>query len=419
MSRTTQSTLDRAPEAAPVAPRATASGYRILPQLAGRWFLPLAFLARLPFSMTVIGVMLLVTSTSGSVARAGLATAACSVGTAVVGPLQGRLADRLGQRVVLLVAAPVHAVALVLVVLAALGDRSLAELLTVCVVAGASSPQVAAFVRVRWMGLTGGRPGSLRTAMAYESTADEVTFVLGPALVGVLASVAHPAVGLGVAAAMVAVLGVAVALHPTASAAPSRAGSASTARAAGMAQVARAVAGPVVGMLAVGGFFGGTQAAVTAAATGAGRPGLAGLLYALMGIGSAVTALAVVLLPDAFGMRARWLVGASGMAAGSGLSVLTGSLGPLALALVVTGLFVGPTLVTLFSLGSRGVDPRDGSTAMTLLISANVVGVAAGAVLGGVVADRAAGVAFVVPLAMALVLLGAGALTRTGRARAS
>lgn len=415
MSRTTQSTLDRSPEAAPVAPRATASGYRILPQLAGRWFLPLAFLARLPFSMTVIGVMLLVTSTSGSVARAGLATAACSVGTAVVGPLQGRLADRLGQRVVLLVAAPVHAVALVLVVLAALGDRSLADLLTVCVVAGASSPQVAAFVRVRWMGLTGGRPDSLRTAMAYESTADEVTFVLGPALVGVLASVAHPAVGLGVAAAMVAILGVAVALHPTASAAPSRAGSASTARAAGMAQVARAVAGPVVGMLAVGGFFGGTQAAVTAAATGAGRPGLAGLLYALMGIGSAVTALAVVLLPDAFGMRARWLVGASGMAAGSGLSVLTGSLGPLALALVVTGLFVGPTLVTLFSLGSRGVDPRDGSTAMTLLISANVVGVAAGAVLGGVVADRADGVAFVVPLAMALLLLGAGALTRSGR----
>lgn len=415
MSRTTPSTLDRAPEAAPVAPRAAASGYRILPQLAGRWFLPLAFLARLPFSMTVIGVMLLITSTSGSVARAGLATAACSVGTAVVGPLQGRLADRLGQRVVLLVAAPVHAVALVLVVAAALGDRSLAELLSVCVVAGASSPQVAAFVRVRWMGLTGGRPDSLRTAMAYESTADEVTFVLGPALVGVLASVAHPAVGLGVAAAMVAVLGVAVALHPTASAAPSRAGSASTARAAGMTQVARAVAGPVIGMLAVGGFFGATQAAVTAAATDAGRPGLAGLLYALMGIGSAVTALAVVLLPDAFGMRARWLVGAAGMAAGSCLSVLTGSLGPLALALVVTGLFVGPTLVTLFSLGSRGVDPRDGSTAMTLLISANVVGVAAGAVLGGVVADRADGVAFVVPLAMALLLLGAGALTRSGR----
>ena len=392
-----------------------ATGYRLLPQLAGRWFLPLAFLARLPFSMTVIGVMLLVTAASGSVGRAGLATAACSIGTGLLGPLQGRLADAVGQRVVLLVAAPVHAAALVVVVVAALGAWPLAALLGACAVAGGSSPQIAAFVRVRWMGLTGARPDVLRTAMAYESTADEVTFVLGPALVGILASVAHPAAALGVAAALVLVLGVAVALHPTASAAPSRAGAASTTQASGMAQVARAVAAPVVGMLAVGGFFGATQAAVTAAATEAGRPGLAGLLYALMGIGSAVTALAVVLLPDAFGLRPRWVLGAAGMAAGSGLSVLTGSLGPLALALAVTGLFVGPTLVTLFSLGSRSVDARDGGTAMTLLISANVVGVAVGAIVGGAVADRAPGLTFAVPAVMALVLLGAGLVARDRR----
>lgn len=106
----------------PAPPRPDApgrSGYARLPQLAGRAFLPVAFLARLPFSMLTIGTLLLVSSTTGSVAIGGLASAATALGTALGGPTQGALADRVGQRRVLLVAVPVATLAVLGLVLAA------------------------------------------------------------------------------------------------------------------------------------------------------------------------------------------------------------------------------------------------------------------------------------------------------------
>lgn len=385
------------------------TGYRLLPHLAGRWFMPVAFFARLPFSMTIMGVLLLVSATTGSVAEAGLASAAYSLGTAAFGPVQGRLADRLGQRAVLLVAAPLNAAALVAVTLAALGGAHRVLLLAACAVAGASAPQIAALMRVRWMALTGARPDALRTALAYESTADEVTFVLGPALVGVIAATGHPAVALVLAAGLVAVLGVAIALHPTVHAVPvHRRGAVGVPGRTPMGGVLRAAAAPVLGMLAVGTFFGSTQASVTAVATAAGQAGAAGLLYALMGVGSAVTALAVVALPERVSLRARWVVGAAGMAAGSAAGLVVGSLGQLAVVLALVGLFVGPTLVTLFSLGSAAVAARDGGTAMTMVVSGNVVGVALGAWLGGAIADVTPSTGFAVPTAACLVLVLVG-----------
>src|SRR6478609_1738282 len=105
-------TADGAPGAPAQAPepaeprRGTLATYGELPRLAGKAFLPIAFLARLPFSMITIGTLLLVTTTTGSLALGGLASAAAAVGTALGGPTQGSLADRIGQRKVLLGVVP-------------------------------------------------------------------------------------------------------------------------------------------------------------------------------------------------------------------------------------------------------------------------------------------------------------------------
>ena len=52
------------------------------------------FVARLPMSMTGIGIVLLVSLTTGSFGQAGLLTAATTVAAAVVAPLWGRATDR-------------------------------------------------------------------------------------------------------------------------------------------------------------------------------------------------------------------------------------------------------------------------------------------------------------------------------------
>lgn len=420
------------------------AAYRDLPRLAGPSFLPVAFGARLPFSMTGLGILLLVTTTTGSVGQGGLATGAASVGTAVLGPVQGRLADRYGQRPVVLVAVVLDVVALLAVVVAALAGATTAVLLVACFVAGGAAPQVGAFARARWVALTRARPAPLRAAMGYESTADEVTFVLGPALVGAIGATGRPEATLVLAAGLVAALGTWFALHPTATvgAGEDRAGRGDEAQdddarlaaaeddaardgaaqdgprrapaRTSTARLLRVVAAPLVGMLGVGVFFGGTQAALTAFATDLGRPGAAGLLYAVMGVGSAVTALAVVALPHRVGLRARWVVGGAGMAVSLAASLGVTTLGGAVVVLAVAGLFVGPTLVTLFTVGGDAAPAGEAGATLTLLVSGNVVGVAVGAAVAGALADASAAgdpAPFVVPLVAALAVAAAGVVS--------
>lgn len=400
--------------------------YGRLPRLAGGWFLPVAFLARLPFSMLTIGALLLVTTTTGSVALGGLASAATALGTALGGPAQGAVADRVGQRRVVLACAPASALA-VLALLAASAAASTAGMLAAAAVVGASVPQVGPLARVRWLALTRREPRTLSAAMSYESTADEVSFVLGPALVGVLAAAGSPQVAMVVAAVLLATAGTAFALHPSARAVgrPDAATPAPTAVGGPRAawRLVRREAVAVVGMVAMGLLFGGTQAALTALTRDAGTPDLAGLVYAVMGVGSAVTALAVVALPDRWSLGARWTVFAGGLLLSEAALVAaaaTGSLAAVVGAVAVAGLFVGPVMVTVFTVaGERAPDGRT-AAAMTLVASANVVGVALGASAAGQLAQGVSATAsFAVPVVAAALLLAAGvSLTsrpRTGR----
>jgi MFS family permease len=58
-------------------------------------------LARLPIAMMTLGIVLLVSSVTGSYALAGQVSAAYVAGNALVAVPHGRLADRYGQTVVL------------------------------------------------------------------------------------------------------------------------------------------------------------------------------------------------------------------------------------------------------------------------------------------------------------------------------
>ncbi|MFJ1512751.1 MFS transporter [Cellulosimicrobium funkei] len=395
------------------------TGYARLPQLAGRAFLPVAFLARLPFSMLTIGTLLLVSSTTSSVALGGLASAATALGTALGGPTQGALADRVGQRRVLLVCVPVATVAVLALVLSASAPGATAAVLLAAAATGASAPQVGPLARVRWLRLAADEPRTVEAAMSYESTADEVSFVLGPALVGVLASAGSPQIAVLAAAGGIAVFGAAFALHPTARAtAPHGTGTgahgtaAGPADAGGSAALVRREAVVLVGMLAMGLLFGGTQAALTALTRDAGVPGSAGLVYAVMGVGSAITALSVVALPRRWGLRSRWITFAAGLLVGTAGLVLAaagGSLTAVVVAVAATGLFVGPVMVTVFTVAGERAPAGRTASAMTLVASANVVGVAIGASGGGALADTVSTTsAFALPVVAAVLLVVTG-----------
>jgi hypothetical protein len=104
---------------------------------------------------------------------------------------------------------------------------------------------------------------------------------------------------------------------------------------------------PVLAMLLMGAFFAAVQSTLTMYATAAGRPAAAGLIYALMAVGSAGTALGTAVLPERIGPALR----CAGCAIGLSLGVLliwttiavSGSLVWLCGAVLLTGLW--PALV--------------------------------------------------------------------------
>ncbi|MDJ0316339.1 MULTISPECIES: MFS transporter [Arthrobacter] len=400
----------------------------MLPRLAGKSYIPLGLFARVPLAMLTIGVLTMVTHVSDSYAIGGFAAGCIGLGAAAGAPVVGYLADRLGQRGVLLVAAVVNFILVTAVVVLAylllpdsgaqLTDGATVVVLLTALAAGGTSPQVGPLSRVRWMALSKKLPASQRgpmvdTALSLEGTADEVTFVLGPALVGLLASLVAPWLPLVLAAVMTVSLVTLFALHPTADYVSARPAASSTVGNAGYVSEERPnwflVAVPVAAMLCMGTFFGSSQTALAAFTGVYGSVDQAGLMYAIMGASSALTALSVAYWPVKFSYAWRWVLASGFMAGGTVFFLAPESLGQMAWVLLLVGLPVGPTMVTIFSVGSVVAPPQWMGTVMTALASGIVAGTALGSALSGSLAQSVGyDAAFLVPIAAASTLFVLG-----------
>ncbi|MEV4096014.1 MFS transporter [Streptosporangium saharense] len=380
--------------------------YAALPATTGPWYLVITLLGRIPASMGQLGSLLLVSGATGSLALGGATAAAFAVGQAGGGPVIGKSADRYGHRPTGLVAALLHALALVLLVVCVEQDAPTWAALASSVVAGASVPQVGPLSRARWTALAhhGRLPANrFPTAMSFEGTSDEFAFVLGPALVGIIATATSPRTAVLMAAVLTATACVSFALHPTATLV-TRGGEKDGTATAPVLRV------PVfllaAGLAGLGCYFGSVQAGVTWRAVDAGSEGAAGLIYAILGLSSALAGVFVPMLPASFPLARRLQAGFALLAVLSlplaivgGLSI--GGLWPLGLLIVLPGITIAPILVTAYTQAEMTVPVQRISWVMTLLTSSVVIGYAIGALLSGTLADRYG------PLAAFLVALGA------------
>ncbi|WP_278101446.1 MFS transporter [Microbacterium proteolyticum] len=381
----------------------------------GFWYFPVAFIARLPFAMMTVGVLALVVSVRGSVALGGLTSAAVGIGVVIAGPVLGDLADRFGQSRVLVPTGLANGILLALfpVVVGSLAADSL--VLASAVAIGLTGPQTAAMSRSRVMALIGARIEADRRertfsrAMAYESAADETAFVIGPFVVGVLAAVVAPWAPIVAAAALSFVFVTAFALHPTGRVVP-------VASERGTMAPARELLRPrmlmlVAAVFGVGAFFGSTLTSLTAFMEARGAPEAGALLYGVMGVGSAVLALAVAVLPARFSLRWRLVAFAILLFASAGAYSVGGSVLTVTVVLCLMGIGVGPSLVTLFSLAGHRAPAGRTATTMTLLASALTLAQALSSAVTGAVAERASvESAMLIPAGAALLVLAMAAV---------
>lgn len=360
--------------------------YRKVVALTGPVLLAVSFLGRLPTAMCQLGSLLLVAETSGSLATAGLVGGALAAGQTAGGPLLGRVADRHGQRTVVLAAALVNAVAVAALVVAALGHAGTLPLALVGALAGASVPQVGPMARTRSVALarrSGADEPLIGAVLSFEGTLDEVSFVLGPALVGLAAALAHPAAALLAAAALLTVCGTWFALHPTASRVRPASRQASTVR----TSLPGAVYALRTAMVLQGAMFGASQAGITALTERLGRPEQAGLVYAAMGVMSAAAGLAMAAVPARITLTARRRAATAALTVLSVPLLCVESLGALYAVVVVLGVAYAPHLITVFGLTERIVPGSRLAEAMAFLTSATVGGQALALALSGRLAE--------------------------------
>ncbi|MGY2082316.1 MFS transporter [Blastococcus sp. SYSU DS0539] len=392
---------------------------------AGLSYFPIAFIARLPFAMMIVGVLTLVVAERGSVTLGGLNSAVAGIGTAIAGPLLGAAADRFGQRRVLVPVGLVNAALLGAFPFVVASSAADAALLALSVLIGASAPQIAPMSRTRLMAIIrrsvrrDRRERVLSGTMAYESAADEMVFIVGPFLVGLLATAIAPWVAIAGASALTFVFVTAFALHPTGRLHPGTDDSA-TSQAPARELARFPLLTVVVGTLGVGVFFGATLTSLTGFLAVDGHGDGAGLLYGVMGIGSAVFALGTAALPQRFTLKARWLAfGSLLLAAALGYAFARSGTGLVA-ALVVLGCGVGPTLVTLYSLAASLSPAGRSATTMTMLGSAVVVGQALASAVTGLVVDRlGTGAALAAPAVAAAIVVAAGVAHAAAKQRAA
>ncbi len=360
----------------------TFGGYRELPRLVGYPYLMISFLGRLPTAMIIIGVLTLVVATTRSVAIAAYCSAAFAIANGIGNVAIGRLTDKFGQRTPILVIAPLNVIFLLLIVWLAPTQPATITLVANSAAIGITTSPIGPLARVRWYPIASAR--QLPAAMSWETVNDELIFVLGPAAVGIIAAAITPGAPMVVAAILVATCVIPFAMSRHARG-PSIAkdGSASPS----FLHIVRRVRTPILSMVFMGMFFGAMQTSVTAFAESNGLQGLGGLIYATMGLSAAVTALIAVAIPARFTFVSRILVGGLGLLVGAAACTLATSGVTLSLMLFIAGIFIGPIGVSIFTLAGKWAPVGGDGVANTVIVSANVLGVAAASAVVGAILE--------------------------------
>lgn len=374
------------------------------------WFSLTGLVARLPISMIGLGIVLLAQHTTGSYAVAGSLSATSMLANAAFAIPQGRLLDRLGQGLVLRVVITVWGLGLAGTMATLEADWPRWTTYVLAAISGAALPSVGTCSRARWAHVLEGDDAALHTAFSFEAAVDETVFIIGPVAVTLLATAVDPTAGL-VAALVAGLGGTFVFASLRASEPPANPHTGGDSERA-------PIPWPVVLTLSVhtcalGVLFGGAEVVTVAFAGEHGHTSLAGVLLACWSLGSLTAGLVSGLYAARVGRRRVLRIGSLAMTVASVPLLWIPSIPWMAVALLIGGVAISPTLIAAMSLAEHVLPASRMTEGMAFLNTGIALGVAPGAAVAGVVIDaHGANTAYLVCLGGALVALLAALAVR-------
>jgi len=368
-------------------------------------------IARLPISMTGIGIITMLSQVRGSYWLAGAVAATFAFSMALLAPQIARAADRYGQNRVLPYATGVSALALLLLLICTHYRAPDWTLFVFAALAG-GMPSISAMVRARWSEIYRGTQ-QLHTAFSFESVLDEVAFIVGPPIAVGLSVALFPEAG-PLAAALLLVAGVSAFTWQKSTQPPVYPRNNQRQRAI-LAMPSMQIL--VLALIALGTIVGTVDVISVAFAEQQGQPAAASIVLSVYAGGSCLAGLifGAIKLPSPLPRQFLYAAFATALTTLPLLwvhNVLT-----LAAAMFVAGLFFAPTMIVAMGLVERLVPPSRLTEGLTWMVTGLGVGVALGAALAGLTIDAVGikagfGVTFTAGLVVLLVAAGGYRLMR-------
>jgi MFS family permease len=343
-----------------------------------------AFVARLPYGLFALALILLLRAQGLDYAAIGIVTAASGLSVGVSAPVFGRLIDRVGQTRVLLTTAVLGAATEVALVVAALSGGGTLLLALLALAGGLTIPPVSSSLRTLLPGLVG--RDRLDTAFAFDALQLEGVFITGPLLAAGIATLVSPAAAVLTAAAMqtVGALGVAATTASRRWRPAEREPGAIRAGALSNPGLRTLVAALSITAISLGVL----EIGIPAFAEQEGSRSDAGWLFALWGAGSLVGGLWYGARQWRSATSRRFLFVATVLALGLAPLPFADSLTAFALLVPVAGLGLAPSTAVCYLLVGELAPEGALTEAYAWQIVAYVSGSALGAWLGGVVVDE-------------------------------
>ena len=344
--------------------------------------------------MDSLALIFIVVAVSDSYALAGALSAVASIVISIANPFWSRLADRIGQRRMLMRAVPMKIIGLSLFIALVMNGAPVWTWFVSIIVAELAAINTGGLVRRRWLHVLSPDKSTtaedetdkhvVNTAYSYEALMDEVVFIVGPITATACATSIAPAAGL-IAGMILMSIGLPLFAMQRATEPPP-----SPVRVKDPHPPVIGI--PIVQAIALattftGGFFGAISITVVAFAESQGQKSYSGLLLGLWASGSAVMAIINGLIKWKTSYAGRFLIFLSALTIFSIPFIFVDSILGLAIALFFNGFAIAPLIVNAYGIVQEAVPSEQITESFTWVVAGMPLGGAISSALGGWVID--------------------------------
>jgi MFS family permease len=349
-----------------------------------------ALIGRMPISMDSLALIFIVVAVSDSYALAGALSAVASITISIATPFWSRLADRIGQRKMLLRVVPLKILGLSLFIALVMNEAPVWTWFVSIILAELAAINTGGLVRRRWLHVLSPDKSTtaedetdkhvVNTAYSYEALMDEIVFIVGPITATACATSIAPAAGL-IAGMILMSIGLPLFAMQRATEPPP-----SPVR---IKDPHPPVIGiPIVQAIALattftGGFFGAIAITVVGFAESEGQKSYSGLLLGLWASGSAVMAIINGLIKWKTSYAGRFLIFLTALTIFSIPFIFVDSILGLAIALFFNGFAIAPLIVNAYGVVQEAVPSEQITESFTWVVAGMPLGGAVASALGG------------------------------------